>query len=254
MPDLDAVLSGLPALAGSRVQRRLSGGYSSDSWLLDGPIGPCVLRLDLPAARRLGLDRQAEWRILEVAHTAGLGPRPIFHDPDLGVLVTAFVQGPVWTAQVLQQPDHLAILGRLLRRVHEQPAPGAVFDPGRVAERYARAAGAPGLAPAVARAERLGAMLYDTDQHCLCHHDPHAGNLVGRAPLMLVDWEYAARGQGLFDLAVVTRFHGLSPARRDLLLEAWAGRVDPEMRERLDDFCALYELLAGLWERAINSG
>lgn len=250
MPELSTLLAGVPRLAGSRVLRQVSDGVSSASWLCDTPEGLCVLRLDKPLAARLGLDRQAEWAILEAAHAADLGPEPVHGDAARGLLLTRLLPGGSWTATELATDEGLEQLGQLLRRVHAQPGAGAPFDPLRVAERYARVACGPGTASQVEQVGRWSGLLYG-GATCLCHHDPHAGNLVGLGPPRLVDWEYAASGQGLFDLAAVCRYHELARSQRFVLLDSWIGHVDGELLDRLDAFCALYELLVTLWENAV---
>ena len=253
MPEPLAALAGIPRLAGSRVLRQVSDGVSSASWLCDTPEGLCVLRLDKPLAARLGLDRQAEWAILQAAHAADLGPEPVYGNASRGLLLTRLLPGAAWTATELVEPAALEQLGQLLRRAHAQPGVGAPFEPQGIAERYARVACGPGTSSQVEQVGRWSGLLYGGET-CLCHHDPHAGNLVGRGPPRLVDWEYAASGQGLFDLAVVCRYHALAKSQRLVLLNAWAGHVDGELLDRLEAFCALYDLLALLWEQAVASG
>ena len=253
MLDPQAALAGIPQLTGSRVQRQVSDGVSSANWLVETPEGPCMLRLDKPLAKQLGLDRQAEWAILEVAHAAGLAPEPVYCDASRGLLLTRLLSGASWTATELVAEGGLKQLGELLRRVHAQAGVGAPFEPLRVAERYARLASGPGTASQVEQVGRWSERLYGGET-CLCHHDPHAGNLVGRGSPRLVDWEYAASGQGLFDLAAVCRYHDLVRSQRRVLLDSWAGVVDGELLERLDAFCTLYDLLVTLWEKAVASG
>lgn len=245
-------LAGIPPLAGGRILRRLSAGDSADSWLIETPEGRFVLRVDRPVARRLGLDRETEWAILRAAHAAGLAPRPVHSDPTAGILVTAWVDRPTWRPGDLPQPARLGQLGRLLRRVHAVPGPGAPFDPHAVAQRYARAAGEPGLAREVDAIGRLAERLYADSPGVLCHHDAHAGNLLDTDPPVLLDWEYAASGHPLFDLAVVIRFHRLSPGARQPLLAAWSDvGVNPD---QLAGFCRLYDGIVRLWERAVRPG
>jgi thiamine kinase-like enzyme len=131
---------------------------------------------------------------------------------------------------------------------------GPRFDPHAVAERYARAARSPALGQAVDEVARLAEQLYTDNGWALCHHDPHAGNLLGFDAPVLIDWEYAANGQPLFDLAVVIRYHRLDAAAAEILLSAWAGDGGEAHRERLAGFCQLYDLLSVLWEQAIAAG
>jgi thiamine kinase len=243
----------IPLLAGARLLRQLAAGDCADNWLVQADYDRYVVRVDKPLAARLGLDRTAEWLIQLAAHQAGFAPRPLYLDRARGVLVTQWIDQAAWLPADLAQPRKLESLGRRLRQLHEQPGVGTHFDPHAIAQRYARVSGAPGLGPAVDEVGRLAEQLYPADGWALCHHDPHAGNLLGHEPLLLVDWEYAACGQPLFDLAVVIRYHGLGQQAASRLLSAWAGNAGTQHRERLTGFCRLYDLMAGLWQGAVNS-
>lgn len=253
MPEPANWLERVPLLRGGRVVRRLSAGISADSWLVDAPTARCVVRVDRPLAARLGLDRSREWDILYAAHAAGLAPRPLARDADQGILVTGWLDADAWKPASLRQPARLERLGRLLRAVHGLPGIGARFDPVAVAQRYARATGEPGLGAAVDEVARLSQDLYPSTGWALCHHDPHAGNLLGLDPTVLIDWEYAAHGQPLFDLAAVIRYHRLGAGRADILLDAWAGGEAAPCRDRMDAFCRLYDALTVLWEKAVTN-
>lgn len=252
MADIHAVIDAIPVLSGSRPLRALPGGPASDSWLVDGPEGRLVVRLDRPLATRLGLDRAREFAVLHIAHAAGFAPEPLgFAD---GVLVSRWLEGPVWTEEQLSAPGRLEMAGRLLRGVHDLPAPRSALDPLAAAIRYAGCVPGEDSTAVLREIEALTAGLYQRSASCLCHHDPTAANLLGVEGPVLLDWEYAQGGQPLFDLAVMVVHHELTAAQARHLLAAWADGADPGLMEQLDAFCRLYRLLAGLWERAAATG
>ena len=212
-----------------------------------------MLRQDYPAARRIGLDRNAEWAILQVAYAGGLGPEPVACDPERGWLLTAWLPAQKWRAEHLQLPARLLALGECLRSVHALPAAGARFEPVAIARRYAAGSEAAQAQPLLATIVSMAAELYpDEAARCLCHHDPHAGNLVGFGPTRLIDWEYAALGDPLLDLAAVIGYHALSAHQRLMLLDGWAGTTAPELRERLAGFERFYAVLTRLWSLALR--
>lgn len=243
----------ISAAARPAIVRVLSDTRISRSCLLDSAGDRLVLRQDYPAARRIGLDRRSEWAILQAAYAGGLGPEPIAVSPEQGWLLTAWLPGEAWQAEHLQQPARLRALGECLRAVHALPAAGARFEPVAIARRYAACSEAPQAQPLLATITSMAAELYPVGAaRCVCHHDPHAGNLVGPGPTRLIDWEYAALGDPLFDLAAVTGYHGLSDRQRLLLLDAWAGSTGPEQRERMAQFERFYATLAHLWQTALG--
>lgn len=256
MPDPKLALAGLPELAGARIVRRLGAGQASESWLLEISGDRLVLRRDTGMAGRLGLDREAEFELLRVLVGSGLAPEPVHFAPEHGVLVTRYLEGDPWSPAELEAPERLEALGHLLRRLHEQPAAGKEFDPARIARHYARQVEAPDSHDLVRSIEMLARQLYPEGLvRRICHHDPHCGNLIGTDPPRFIDWEYAAAGDPLMDLAVVSRYHRLRDWQDRLLLEAWSpNSPDPELRERLREFGRLYDLLAALWERVVAGG
>ncbi len=245
-----AGLTGVPALAGSRPVRRLVSGPVADAWLLDRDGEKLVLRRDRPLARRMGLDRAAEWRHLHLAWRARLGPEPLYHETDAGVLLTGYLPGADWSDASVRGPEQVQALGALLRRVHQARCVGGKrFDLPAIAAGYARAAGSREAADLARRVTHLAGPLYESAPWCLCHHDAHLANVIGQAAPRLLDWEYAALGHPLFDLAVVIRFHDLDDAAAGDLLAGWGGDATS-----LDAFCTLYDVVAQLWRLAVTSG
>jgi thiamine kinase len=243
------VLERVSSLRGARVLETLVAGPVSDSWLLERDGERFTLRLDRPLAARLGLDRAAEWRFLEQAAGAGLGPEPLARGDRL--LVTRYLPGEPWG---VRDAPWFA-LGQLLRRVHETPAPqGKRFDLSAISARYAACAGGAEAARLAGRVRELAGPLYADSPGRLCHHDAHLGNVVGAAEPRLIDWEYAALGQPLFDLAVVIRHHGLDEDDTAALVAGWAGDAPPTDPERLAAYLDLYDVLVRLWALAVEPG
>ena len=60
----EQAIEALPSLAGAEVERALSAGPVSSTWLLRLGQGRVVLTIDTPLARALGLDRVQEHRLL----------------------------------------------------------------------------------------------------------------------------------------------------------------------------------------------
>ncbi len=248
----DELLTGWPVpgwLRGALPVEQLSCGPVSDSWRLDARGRDVVLRRDRPIARLLGVNRAREAAAQAIAHEAGLAAPVLHHDAAHGALVTGWIDATTVATLPPQSPACWRHLGGLLAAVHRTPAPGiAPLDVVADARRYARVADRPEaevLADTVAeRALRLP--LHDFD--CLCHNDAHLGNVVGDR---LLDWEYAATGHPLFDLAVVAGFHDLDAAAIEALLAGWNRAVPGANPADLPAFIALYRTLETLWEMAL---
>jgi thiamine kinase len=246
--DIRALIAAVEPLRGAQIIRELCGGPASDSWLLEADGKRFVARLDRPAARSLGLDRQAETRVLQTVAAAGIGPELVWAEPGNGILVCNYIEGDALQSEDLHNPALLKRLAWTLRMLHQLPPAGRPFEPGAAAQRYATETGT-GAASAMAEcAGKLAARLFaDTARPALCHNDPVHTNIIHHGQLWLIDWEYAAVGDPYFDLAVVVQHHQLSAALTEVFLQAYFGNLQAEQFERLEAFCTLYDQLAGLW-------
>lgn len=197
-------------------------------------------------------------RVARAAAEAGAGPEIVHADASVGVLVAAWVEGAAWTARDLRDPARLRALGPVLARLHGSPVD---LPPHRVrapAERYAAV-----LRPAAGDRDRaaieelLGlAARHETGRPARpVHGDVTAGNLLGHASPLLVDWEYAGAGDPAFDLATVLALHEVPGRGRDALLEAYveAGGPVPDP-SRLRSAERLAVLLAWAWAAAALRG
>ena len=254
MTDACTTLLLWPEIASAQRVSRLGDGPVSDSWLIRLHDDLLVLRIDRPTAALLGLDRHAEAEIARLAAVNGLGPNVLFSDPDKGVLVTRFLSESPWDSGKTADFQRLKILGRLLSRVHKVSGPCVKeFEPGRIARRYAGSVADDSALVRIKEIDSLANELYSSrDSLTLCHHDPHFGNVLGSRPALLIDWEYAAWGNHLFDIAAVVQFHALGPAQRQCLTESCTGTFDQALSEQLELFERLYQHLSILWTAAVN--
>ena len=246
------VLASIPVLSGPKVLHALAGGPLSDSWLIEDAGRRLVLRIDQPLARALSLNRLAELAVLDTVAPAGLGPAAVWAQPSAGLLLTSYIAGDTWRLAHVRQPACLLQLANTLRSVYALPTAGLVaFDPGLAACNYARVVGTTAARQLAEQASRLGRQLF-AQQHdpVLCHNDLAHTNLVGFRPVRLIDWEYAAIGDPLFDLAVLVRYHTLAENVAMDFVRATLGTLNRQTQERFSAQCELYDLLAGLWYRA----
>jgi thiamine kinase len=252
MPDVQSLITDIPVLSNAVVIEKLAGGPASDSWLVETDGKRQVVRIDTPRARKLGLDRNAELKVLKSVSAAAIGPEVIWANPNNGLLVTSYLPGDAWTAEQIHDSAHLARLARILRRLHALPASGPAFDPASASKRYARDIGTETGFELAAKAVDLAGQLLSAIRHqTLCHNDLVHSNIIGSDPVCLIDWEYAAIGDPLFDLATVVRHHELpAPIAREFL-RSYFGSIDVKTRRRFDAFCNLYDLLTALWYMSV---
>lgn len=242
----------MPEFDGAGLRRQLSDGPTNASWLVEGAGACWVLRLDKPAAVELGLDRVNEAGVIEALVETGLAPGPVFTDLAAGVLLRPYIEGRSWTARDLQSVENLALLGPLLRRLHAVRPVGKSFEPLAAARRYARAGSGEQSARWLTEAAALQAELDALERrNCLCHNDLVAENILGGPEPGLIDWEYAAVGDPMFDLAVVLEHHGLGAQSETVLLESYLLRAPTAADlHHLRLQRRFYQALLGLWRLA----
>lgn len=249
------------AARGLRVTRRLHRAITKESYLAERRGERFVLRIDGPGALHLGLDRRAEAKILNVVHTAGVGPELVaasFRAP--AVLLLRYLPGRVWTRADLSDRRRLAQLAEVLRCVHAIRVPGPPLDLDAVGERYQRLASGRSDASRdrSSMGERrqsrmpIGAGVPPATSVSLCHHDPIAANIIGLRAPRLIDWEYAAGGDPLFDLAAVIGHNRLPPSAAQYFLTAYYGSAAAVPRRALAEQGRRYARIVRLWEQALG--
>ena len=250
-------LAAYPDFRSAQLIRRLAGGGGwNQSWLVARGGERLVIRLDTSAAPRLGLDRAAEAAVLHAIHGETIGPEVVLTNAKEGVLVTRWLTGRACSPLMLRNPHLLRALGRLLGRLHERvaPPPGQPeLDIGLAMARYAETVGG----AFARRLARSGARAWHASRPgerpvVLCHNDPVAQNVLQGPKLHLIDWEFAAPGDPLFDLAVVIGHHGLDERQAGVLLAAARGGVRVTDRRALERLVEAYVCLRELWECAVR--
>ncbi len=238
---------------GARLARTLQVSPIKASYLVERRGERFVLRVDRPLAKRLGLDRSAEFAVLNAAWRAGFAPEPIAAiGGGAAILVTRFAPGRAWRAADLREPRQLERLAGILRELHRMQLPGPRLDLEQALARYAAAIGtAPGRALAARARKFLPARGESAGTLCLCHNDPIPANVVGLRNTVLIDWEYAAVGDPFFDLAAVVQHHRLPETAVVHFAAAYCGGVAQVPWARLRRCRALYDHVRRLWLSAV---
>jgi len=248
----DAALAGLPQFAGtSRELTPLRGGHTNRNFrLLTGDGQRYVARFSTMDPSGLGIDRDAEAVNTARAADLGVGPRVAAYAPDLGLLVTGWIDGRTLTPADLDDDTTLERVAALARVLHRGPRFAGDFDVFAIQRRYlglVRSAGYHlpadylGLQPVIDRLESVLAAGALTSVPCHC--DLVAANIVdagGR--LWFIDYEYAGNADPAFELGNLWSEAGLGADRLARLAEAYFGRPSPgqSARARLFGLVSLY--------------
>ncbi|MCV2869172.1 phosphotransferase family protein [Defluviimonas sp. WL0002] len=225
----------LPCWQGEIRAVRLQGGLSNESWKVTDAQGDHVVRFgkDFPFHH---VSRAAEVMAARAAHQAGFAPR-VEHS-GRGVMVSEFLEARTWSETDMRaNPGRI---GRLLRDFHTRmPAqvsgPGMIFWVFHVIRDYARTLvdhgsrfgqDLPWLTGVAAEMEAAQVPL----PIIFGHHDLLPGNFLESpgGQLWLIDFEYAAFGTAMFDLAGAASNAGMSAQEARAMLIAYFGTVPDE--------------------------
>jgi thiamine kinase-like enzyme len=255
-------LAHVPGLEQGQVPlrvERLAGGSVNEVFRIDTALGRFVVRLDGPAWRRPGVDRQRELSLQRAAAAAGITPSLIYADASReGLLISVYESGRLWSGTDYDDVRSLRRLGERLYVLHRLPAPAlALFDPWQVAQEYVRVIqGAPAPPPAQSlresldRLQRECARLNETAlSACIVHGDLTQANLLEGSRLWLLDWEYAQLSDPFMDLACVLAYYP-GAQRHSGELAAAAGLDSARLSELLAPRLYVHRSLGWLWHLA----
>ena len=234
----------------------LHGGTVNSSFRVDTRAGRFVLRLNAAEGGFLGANHAREAQLQRAAAQSGVAPPLIYADSAQGFMITKYIDGRAWEASDLARPEALRWLGARLRALHGIVAPVvAPFDLGALLRGYcARLSEA-----APAKRALLASLLQQSEATlALCagggrsativHNDLHHSNLIEADRLYLIDWEYAAVADPIFDLACVLAYYPQAQPHAQDLLDA-AGLAEAVSIAVLMAASSLFVLLSFLWYR-----
>ena len=209
-----------------------------------------VLRLPGRGTERY-IDRAAEAANARAAASIGLSPDIVYADPPQGVMVSRYISGAETLSPArLTQPGELSAAVGLLRRLHDS---GLAFR-GQMRlysklDEYLSLAEAPSLEALRREGEKLRPALergWGPDRPC--HIDPAPHNfIVTPNRRYLIDWEYSAQCEPLWDLAGLSIEAGFDEAQDANLLIAYFGKAEHFWASRLHLYKIMLRLLAAAW-------
>ncbi|MBI3552221.1 MAG: phosphotransferase [Elusimicrobia bacterium] len=254
-PRLDAAIADVPGWSKERLRINvLKGGLTNRNFKIEAEDGAFVLKLDGKETAVLGIDRKNENTCASIAAGLGVGPQVYHYLPAERSFVTRFIEGEPVSPQAASQPAMLKRIVASIKRVHEGPAFPGRFSPFETVRHYRRAAWLRRATPP--EAIDLGLIAMGRIEQILgrrqnpkpCHNDLLASNFIDDGKtIRIVDWEYAAMGDPLFDLGNFAVNQQLSEDRCRLLLKAYFAEVRPDALARLQLYRLMSDLREALW-------
>ncbi len=259
-PDPGSLAERIPAWRGAEnlTIEPVAAGLSNRSYLVTAGGDRYVLRM--PARTGPGPDPAVGFAAHRTAAAVGLAPEVVHADAGTGLLVTQWVAGERFDEAQLERPAQRARLADVLTRLHRLPPPPERHRPLEVAEslwawyrRYAEVDGELARWRDAYQAE-APALVGGLEPDCLCHLDLVGANVLDTGDrLVLLDFEWAAAGDALMDLAFIASSADLSPAATDALLVA-CGRDGAGQGDKLHRLRRLADHLSAHWYLARSVG
>jgi thiamine kinase-like enzyme len=246
----------LPIWTGQARAEPLGGGITNLNLLVTDATRRAVVRIgdDIPVHQILRFNELAASR---AAHSAGLSPAVLYHEP--GALVIDFVESRTMSAADLHDPGNLAQALDLVGRTHRDlprhlRGPALTFWVFQVLRDYAatlaegRSRHLPILPGLLAEAETLERAVGRIEM-VFGHNDLLPGNFLHDGHRMwLIDWDYAGWGSPLFDLGGLAANAGLDDAQEGWVLETYFGAApDTDLWHRYRAMKAAAALREAMW-------
>ncbi len=247
----------LPSLNNSEpaVIDSISRGNNQHSLIVKVGNLLCAMRLRHIDSQRIGLDWQDE--VKAQTHAAGLNISPAIYFCSEELLVTEYIEGnhkPNLSNHDLQQ------LACTLYQLHNQEFELSTLDLAEKADFYWQQMKAQQKAECKHIHNDLLEVLKSENPFSKslhpCHNDLNPGNIIfyyktdkNSSDLMLIDWEYAALGNPLFDLAGVIRNWDLSLEEGNTFLRYYfqQDNSQPDYKNALNQALIACDYLSYLW-------
>ena len=256
-----AALARIPALraqAGWQIERLPS--LTNRTYRVARGAETYVLRLPGPGTGRY-IDRAAEAVNAAAAATIGLAPEVVFFDAADGVMLTRYIEGARSLSPAdLAAPVHHGAMVGLLRYLHRSGVHfQGVMRLYPKMDEYLALARASARQPAGMRLAELTVLRREAARlepvlgpgwgpARPCHIDPAPHNfIVAAGRHYLLDWEYSAMCEPLWDLAGLSIEGGLDPDGDARMLEIYFGRAEGQWQSRLHLYKIVLRLLAASW-------
>jgi thiamine kinase-like enzyme len=255
-PALDAAIRAIPSWESVELEIiPIAEGRTNRNFRVTAGDETFFLRLSEKSTELLGIDRTAEQDSARAAAAAGVGPEVFVYLPELGCLVTRWIDADALSEGDLEREEVLAPVVEAIKAIHAGPELAWSFDPFRIVEDYRRISEERGVTvpdafdPAHERASRIeAAVASDPMPLRPCHNDLLEANFLLRdGHVWVVDHEYAGMGDPFFDLGNLSINNALSHDAQERLLSLYFGEPTDAQRARLKLMRIMSDFREAMW-------
>jgi thiamine kinase-like enzyme len=255
-PALDAAIRAIPSWANVELEiLPIAEGRTNRNFRVTAGDETFFLRLSGKDTALLGIDRDAEQDSARAAAEAGVGPEVFVYLPELGCLVTRWIDAEALSEGDLEREEILAPVVEAIKAIHTGPELRWSFDPFRIVEEYRRISEERGVVVPDAfegsheRASKIEAA-FASDPMPLrpCHNDLLESNFLLRdGHVWVVDHEYAGMGDPFFDLGNLSINNALSDEAQERLLALYFDTPTEAHRARLKLMRIMSDFREAMW-------
>jgi thiamine kinase-like enzyme len=255
-PALDAAIRRIPSWEGQALEIvPIEAGRTNRNFRVTAGGEPFFLRLAGKDTELLGIDRTAEQEAARAAADAGVGPEVFVYLPELGCLVTRWIDADPLNEGDLEREEVLRPVVESIKAIHAGPQLSWSFDPFRIVENYRRLSEERGVRvpEAYHDAHENAAQIESTfasDPMPLrpCHNDLLESNFLRRGDhIWVVDHEYAGMGDPFFDLGNLSINNALSEDAQERVLALYFGKPTDPHRARLKLMRIMSDFREAMW-------
>ena len=255
-PALDAAIRAIPSWEGKELEiAPIAEGRTNRNFQVTAGDEAFFLRLSDKSTELLGIDRTAEQDSVRAAAEAGVGPDVFVYLPDLGCLVTRWIDADPLNEGDLERAEVLRPVVDAIKAIHAGPALAWSFDPFRIVEDYRRISEQRDVAVPDTfdgahekAAEIEAAFASDPMPLRACHNDLLEANFLLRdGHVWVVDHEYAGMGDPFFDLGNLSINNALSDDAQERLLALYFGEATDAQRARLKLMRIMSDFREAMW-------
>ncbi|MGH2640693.1 MAG: phosphotransferase [Actinomycetota bacterium] len=255
-PALDAAIRAIPSWEGTELEIiPIAEGRTNRNFRVTAGDETLFLRLSEKSTELLGIDRTAEQDSVRAAAEAGVGPEVFVYLPELGCLVTRWIDADPISEGDLEREDVLRPVVDAIKAIHAGPPLPSSFDPFRIVEDYRRISADRGVVVPDAfdraheKASRIEAAFASDPMPSLpCHNDLLEANFLLRdGHVWVVDHEYAGMGDPFFDLGNLSINNALSDDAQERLLALYFDTPTDAHRARLKLMRIMSDFREAMW-------
>ncbi|MDF9824724.1 thiamine kinase-like enzyme [Breznakia sp. PF5-3] len=223
---------------------KLDKGITNHNYLLQVNNMKYVVRIPYGDSTH-DFNRQHEAIILK--DVRDLDVPTIYFDTNTGIKITEYIDHLYEYAQCPYE-DKIERCARLIKKLHEKPAPPFEFNPLKTLMNYKSKVKDPlfDLAPYEYILEEVKHLKH---KQVLCHNDIVSGNILfGEHRDYLIDYEYAASNDALFDvMSFISENQITDSTLRERFYQVYFDEFDDTIRHTLSLWEAFHNILWCYW-------